>query len=185
MTHCKLAHQRGFTYLWVLLLVAVMGVGLTVAAELDATAARRDRERELLAIGRQFQTAIGRYYEGQGTGVVKEYPATLDDLLQDRRVPGIRRHLRKVFVDPMTASAEWGLVTVGGRVAGVHSLATGTPIKQDNFMPEQMNLRGKQTYAEWLFVYPPDLVLDGPPGVLPAGPAAPPTVVSVPPQATP
>jgi type II secretory pathway pseudopilin PulG len=183
MTRCEPSRQRGFTYLWVLLLVAFMGVGLTVAVELDATVARRDRERELLAIGRQFQTAIGRYYEGQGAGAVKEYPATLDDLLQDRRVPGIRRHLRKVFVDPMTATTEWGLVTVGGRVVGVHSLATGTPIKQDNFAPEQMNLRGKQTYEQWLFVYPPDLVLDAPPGVVPA-PAAP-LVNPVPPQATP
>lgn len=177
MMPCNVPRQRGFAYLWVLLLVAFMGVGLTVAVELDATVAQRDRERELLAIGRQFQGAIGRYYEGQGAGATREYPATLDDLLQDRRVPGIRRHLRKVFTDPMTASAEWGLVTVAGRIVGVHSRATGMPIKQDNFMPEQMNLRGKQSYAEWLFVYPPDLVLDG----APAHPAADP----VPPQAIP
>lgn len=163
MTRCNPARQRGFSYLWVLLLVALMGVGLTVAAELDATLARRERERELLAIGRQFQSAIGRYYEGQTAGAVKEYPATLEALLQDPRTPGIRRHLRKMFVDPMTGTQEWGLVTVGGRIAGVHSLGTGMPIKQDNFAAEQSNLRGKQSYAAWLFVYPPDLVLDAPP----------------------
>lgn len=168
MTHCRAPRQRGFSYLWVLLLVAFMGIGLSVAAELDATVAKRERERELLAIGRQFQSAIGRYYEGQTAGGVKAYPATLEDLLQDRRVPGIRRHLRKIFVDPMTGNAKWGLVTVGGRVAGVHSLGTGTPIKQDNFSAEQANLRGRQTYAAWLFVYPPDLILDAPPaGVMP------------------
>jgi type II secretory pathway pseudopilin PulG len=177
MTPCNRSRQRGFSYLWVLLLVAFMGIGLTVAAELDATMAQRERERELLAIGRQFQGAIGRYYEGQSAGAVKAYPATLEDLLQDPRAPGIRRHLRKIFVDPMTGKVKWGLVTVGGRVAGVHSLGTGTPIKQDNFPAEQANLRGKQQYAEWLFVYPPDLVLDAPPagavpqaGALPANP---------------
>jgi len=164
--------SRGFAYLWVLLLVALLGVGLTVAVEVDATASRRDRERELLAAGRQFQVAIGRYYEAQGQAK-NEYPASLEDLLQDRRFPGIRRHLRKVFVDPMTGKAEWGLVQVAGRVVGVHSLSADVPIKQDGFEPEQAGLRGKQKYADWLFVYPPDLMLNGqPPGT--QAPAVPP-----------
>jgi len=154
--------QAGFTYLWVLLLTAFMGVGLTVAAEIDSTATQRDREKELIAIGRQFQTAIGRYYEIDAGGGKKEYPASLDDLLQDKRVPGIRRHLRKVFVDPMTGKAEWGLVLVAGRIAGVHSLSDKTPIKQDAFAPEFAGLRGKQKYSEWQFVYPYDLAPPAP-----------------------
>jgi hypothetical protein len=161
--------QSGFTYLWVLLLVAFMGVGLTVAVEIDSTAAQRDREQELITIGRQFQTALGRYYESQAAGGKKEYPAALDDLLRDSRIPGIRRHLRKVFVDPMTRTPQWGLVTVGGRIVGVHSLSSAMPIKQDGFAPEHSQLRGKRKYSEWLFTYPPDLVLNGEPG---AGPVA-------------
>jgi hypothetical protein len=152
--------QAGFSYLWVLLLVAFMGVGLTVAVEIDSTAAQRDREQELLAIGRQFQTALGRYYENGLAGGKKEYPATLDDLLHDSRVPGIRRHLRKVFVDPMTRTPQWGLVTIGGRIVGVHSLSPAMPIKQDGFAPEHSNLRGKQKYSEWVFTYPPELMLN-------------------------
>jgi hypothetical protein len=155
---CRRA-QSGFTYLWTLMLVALIGIGLTVAAVVHTTAMRQDRERELLAIGRQFQTALGRYYEIQLPGGRHEYPPTLDELLHDRRVPGVRRHLRKVFVDPMTGVAEWGLVLVGGRIVGVHSLSEGRPLKQDGFAPDQGNLRGKQKYAEWLFVYPPDGVL--------------------------
>lgn len=161
-TNIRPGSQQGFTYLWLLLLVAFMGVGLTVAAELDSTSARRDREKELLAIGRQFQTAVGRYYEIPGPGGQKEYPATLEDLLQDPRVPGVRRHLRKVFVDPMTATPEWGLVTIGGRIVGVRSMSDQMPIKQAGFAPEHQGLRGKKKYSEWLFVYPPDLVLPAP-----------------------
>jgi hypothetical protein len=156
--------QAGFTYMWLLLLVAFMGVGLTVAADIDSTAARREREKELLAIGRQFQVALGRYYEIEVAGRPKEYPASLEDLLQDKRVPGIRRHLRKLFVDPMTGKAEWGLVLVGGRIAGVHSLSDAMPIKQDGFAPDQAGLRGKQKYSEWLFVYPYDLAPAAPAG---------------------
>ena len=151
--------QAGFSYLWLLLLVAFMGVGLTLAVEIDSTAVQRDREKELLAIGRQFRNAIERYYETQLSPGKREYPATLEDLLRDNRVPGIRRHLRKVFVDPMTGRAEWGLVKIGGRIVGVHSLSEKVPIKQDGFEAADASLRGKTSYAQWVFAYPADRVL--------------------------
>jgi hypothetical protein len=169
--------SAGFTYLWVLLLVAFMGVGLTVAVEIDATAAQRDRELELLAIGRQFQTALRSYYESPMAAGTKEYPAALVDLLQDSRTPGIRRHLRKVFVDPMTGAAEWGLVRIGGRIVGMHSLSSKMPIKQDGFSPEHIMLRGKQKYSEWLFVYPPDLLPNAPAGTDPQAITTPPAPI--------
>jgi type II secretory pathway pseudopilin PulG len=151
--------QAGFTYLWVLLLVALMGVGLTVAAEMDSTVSLRDREKALLATGRQFQIAIGHYYEGLQTGGRNEYPASLEDLLQDPRYPGVMRHLRKIFVDPMTGKAEWGLIRIGGRIVGVHSLSEKTPIKQANFEAEVSHFAGAQKYTDWVFTYPPDLIL--------------------------
>jgi hypothetical protein len=151
--------QAGFSYLWLLLLVAFMGVGLTLAVEIDSTAVQRDREKELLAIGRQFRSAIERYHATRLSPGKHEYPATLEDLLRDNRVPGIRRHLRKVFVDPMTGKAEWGLVKVGGRIVGVHSFSEKMPIKQDGFEVQDVGLRGKTSYAQWVFAYPADMVL--------------------------
>lgn len=153
------ARCGGFTYLWVLLLVALMGVGLTVAVEIDSVAAQRERERELLAIGRQFRAAIGRYYETQLTAGRREYPASLEDLLRDNRAPGIKRYLRKIFVDPMTGKAEWGLLRVSGRIVGVHSLSEREPIKQEGFEPEDMSFRGKKHVKEWVFTYPPELIV--------------------------
>lgn len=162
MSHCNVVDQmrreEGFTYLWLLFLVAFMGLGLTVAAAIDSTVLQREREKELLSIGRQFRVAIERYYETHLPGSNREYPASLDNLLQDNRVPGIRRHLRRVFVDPMTGKAEWGLVSVGGRIVGVHSLSEKMPIKQDGFEAEDIDFRGKQKYADWAFVYPFDLM---------------------------
>lgn len=151
--------EGGFSYLWVLLLVAFLGLGQTVAVTIYTTAAQRDREKELLSIGRQFRTAISRYYETQLSAGKREYPATLDDLLRDNRVPGIKRHLRQVFIDPMTGKAEWGLIKMGERIVGVHSLSENLPIKQNGFEAEDLNLRGKQKYSEWAFVYPSDLML--------------------------
>jgi hypothetical protein len=165
--------QTGFSYLWVLMLVAFMGVSLTLAVEIDSTASQRDKEKELLDIGRQFRTAIGRYYETQLAAGRHEYPTSLVDLLQDQRVPGIKRHLRKIFVDPMTGKAEWGLVKIGERVVGVHSLSDKLPIKQDGFEVEDLNLRGKQKVSEWVFTYPADLMLQIEAGRTPnTGPSA-------------
>ena len=163
---------RGYTYLWMLLLVALMGLGLTLAVEIDSVAAQRDREKELLSIGRQFQEAIGRYCGTPLPNGRREYPAGLEDMLKDNRIPGIRRHLRKIFVDPMTGKAEWGLVRVGGRIVGVYSLSERLPIKQDGFEMEQMSFRNKQKYTEWVFSYPPGLLAqsdskDVPPGLEP------------------
>lgn len=155
----RACRQRGFSYLWVLFLVAFLGVGLTVAVEIEATATQRDKEKELIAIGRQFRTAIGRYWEIQLPDNRHEYPATLGDLLEDKRLPGVKRHLRKLFVDPMTGQAEWGIVRVGGRIVAVHSLSEKAPIKQDGFEAEDMDLRGKQKYSEWVFAYPFDVML--------------------------
>jgi type II secretory pathway pseudopilin PulG len=152
-------HSRGFSYIWLLLFIAFMGYGLTVVVEIQSTVSQREKERALLAIGRQFREAIRRYHETQVTGTKKEYPASLDDLLKDPRYPGIKRHLRQIFVDPMTGQSEWGLVKLGERIVGVHSLSGLTPIKQDNFELEDMQFRGKQKYVEWVFVYPSDLLL--------------------------
>lgn len=156
---CRKALQKGFSYLWVLMMVAFMGLGLTVATEIASTASQRDKEKELIAIGRQFQIAIGRYYESQQSTGRGEYPSSLEDLLKDNRVPGVKRHLRKIFVDPMTGKAEWGVLRIAGRVVGVHSLSEKTPIKQAGFEAQEMNLQHKKKYSEWVFTYPADLVL--------------------------
>lgn len=150
--HPRIASQTGFSYVWLLLLVALFGTGSMLAAQIESTLTQRDKERELLAIGRQFRNAIGSYYNVSSSSGLQRYPGSLEDLLRDGRVPGIRRHLRKIFVDPMTVKAEWGLIKVGGRIVGVHSLSTKRPIKQGGFA-DDMDFAGKLSYAQWTFVH--------------------------------
>lgn len=164
--------QHGFTYLWLLLVVALMGAGLAVVGELHQTAAQRDREQELLSIGRQFRAALVSYHDAQrydrpaaagpaaagpaGLGPVdsRQRPASLQELLQDPRFPGIKRHLRRVYVDPMTGKAEWGLVMENGRIAGIHSLSTAAPVKQAGFEGPDLAFQGAEQYRGWVFALP-------------------------------
>lgn len=148
--------QRGFAYLWTLMLVAFMGVGLTVGAQLYATAARRDKERELLFIGHEFRQALERYYNAGAAGQ-NQYPLTLADLLKDPRFANPKRHLRRLYLDPVTGKAEWNLVLQQGRIVGIRPTSNRRPIKQDNFDDDDAGLARKARYADWIFTYPYDL----------------------------
>lgn len=167
--------QRGFSYFWVLFAVALVGLGLTIAADVETTLRKREREQALLSIGRQFRHAFASYQRFQRAEGKREYPASLEELLRDPRAPGTLRHLRKVFVDPVTGKAEWGEVRLGGRLVGLHSLSAARPIKEDGFEPDDAAFKGREKYSEWVFTYPPDLLLNPPgsaasaPVELPAG----------------
>lgn len=149
------SEQGGFAYLWTLMLVAFMGVGLTIAADLYATAARRDKERELIFIGHEFRLALERYHNAPGQP--SQYPLTLEELLKDPRFPGARRYLRRLYKDPVTGQAEWGLIRQQGRIVGIRSLSTQRPIKQGNFDDDDVGLANQSRYADWIFSYPHDL----------------------------
>lgn len=145
--------QCGFTYLGALLLIAVMGAMLASVGSVWHTASQREKEYELLYAGEQFRNAIQSYYE-KTPGAAKQYPKTLDDLLQDRRHSVVQRHLRKIFVDPMTGSAKWGLLmSEQGGIRGVHSLSDAEAIKTGNFSRENRDFEGKVLVGEWHFAH--------------------------------
>lgn len=113
--------EYGFTYLGVLLMIAVIGIGLAAASEVWVTSARRQKMVELEWIGDQFKQAIGSYYEAS-PGSVKMYPASLQALIEDRRYLTMRRHLRRIYVNPFTGKVDWELITgVDGQVHGVRA----------------------------------------------------------------
>lgn len=151
----------GFTYIGVMILIAILAVTSAAVLSVGSSMQRRVNEEELLFIGGEFATAFRSYFEATPVGQ-RNYPAKLDELLRDPRYPGIRRHLRKIYVDPMTGTAEWGLVAAPGGIIGVHSLSQQAPIKIGQFDPAFAALTGKTSYAQWAFGFLP-------PGVVPAG----------------
>lgn len=112
--------QRGFSYLLLLFAVAALGIASAGSALMWSTLAQTERERELLFIGGEFSRALQRYFDAS-PAEPKRYPATLQDLLEDKRQPTPLRHLRKLYFDPMTRSQDWGLVISGGQIRAVYS----------------------------------------------------------------
>lgn len=147
--------QGGFTYLGLLFAVALAGLALAATGTVWSMERQRQREAELLFIGQQFRDAIASYYE-RSPGLVKRYPAKLDDLVKDGRFLMVQRHLRRVYVDPITGTHEWGLVAAPeGGVMGVYSQSSGAPIKRSRFVTVDSDFEGKSAYSEWKFVYRP------------------------------
>jgi type II secretory pathway pseudopilin PulG len=113
--------QEGFTYLGLLLAVAVLGIGLAAASEIWVTTAHRQKMEELQWIGAQFTAAIGSYHDAS-PGSAKVYPPNLEALLEDRRYLTTRRHLRVVYRNPFTGKPDWeAVIGVDGRVRGVRA----------------------------------------------------------------
>ncbi|MBU1425966.1 MAG: type II secretion system GspH family protein [Gammaproteobacteria bacterium] len=150
----------GFTYIGLLILVAIMGVTLATIGTFWHTAQQRAREQQLLFIGNQFSSAIYAYYqtppsEGANAGI-KQFPKRLEDLLQDNRHQDTVRYLRKIFADPITGNFEWGLIKgADGGIVGVHSLSETAPLKTENFGRGNESFARKMHYSEWRFTYRP------------------------------
>ena len=79
------ALESGFTYIGLLIFMIISGIGLAAIGEVWHTQAQREKETELLFIGEQFRNALQNYYQ-QTPGVAKQFPATLDELLLDKRL---------------------------------------------------------------------------------------------------
>lgn len=122
--------QQGFTYLGLLIAIAILGIWLAAASEVWSTALRRHQMEQLDWAGQQLVQAIGSYYESSPGGA-KTYPQRLDDLLEDRRQLGLRRHLREVYVNPFSGRADWELVMApGGEFTGVRVVVMISPGEQ-------------------------------------------------------
>lgn len=166
-------HDRGFTYIGVLLATAILTAGLGLAIEAWHTTLRREKEADLQHIGIQYQRAILLYYEGSPTRQPR-YPRELKDLLQDERYPTARRYLRKLYPDPITGS-EWALMKApDGGIMGIHSTSSATPLKA----------RGAAaTYQDWKFAYLPATAAPKKPAVPAGSSTAKPTAGSAAPAA--
>lgn len=142
--------EDGYTYAAVLIVLVALALGAQVATIPAKSALVRNDEAELLFRGQAYIAALESYQNAiEGD---KSLPQKLEELLDDRRA-GRRRHIRRLYDDPLTGGAWKILRNSEGRIHGVASTAPGAPRKKA-FFPEGMaRFASAKTYAGWEFVY--------------------------------
>jgi type II secretory pathway pseudopilin PulG len=156
--------EDGFTYLGLVILVTVIGLVGAATLKVDSLLHRAQAEEELLETGAAFSEALRTYAEATPKGQLPQ-PPSLQELLKDPRFPGVRRHLRKIFIDPLTGKAEWGIVWAnpGDRkgVLAVYSLSKAKPLKVANFDARFSGFENKQRISDWKFVATGQALMQG------------------------
>ena len=143
--------QSGFTYVWMLATVAILGVGLAALGELWSAAVQREREDELIRVGVAYANAIASYHR-MSPGSVRQFPTSLEALLLDDRYPMPQRHLRRLYPDPTDPQRALGLVRDGSdRIRAVYSLSAGQPWRRVESVVGGVTLPAASSYSEWKF----------------------------------
>lgn len=146
--------QQGVTFLWALLLLIILSLGVGRLLEVQTTRAQRAVEAELLWVGEQYRRGIERYYQAS-PGEVKQLPYKLDDLLQDPRLLTLTRHLRESYMDPVTSEPFVEIHDHRGMLIGVRSTSTRQPIKTGGFAPHYAHFSKAMGYHQWEFIFLP------------------------------
>ncbi|CAN4276327.1 PulG Type II secretory pathway, pseudopilin PulG [Methylophilaceae bacterium] len=154
----SIKHQAGFTYIGLLMVVAIAGIGMAGVGTVWHQDAQREREKELLFIGQAYRKAIGSYYENSPS-TAKQFPQTLQDLILDTRFPSVKRHIRQLYADPFARDKDWNLVLQQGKITGIYSSSQLKPVKKARLPPEFEAFNAAEKFEEWRFVYEPGSAL--------------------------
>ena len=111
--------QHGFSLIELIVTVTLIAIIAGLAVPLARNSIRRQQEVELRRALREMRVAIDRFKEASDLGLIEVtlgtegYPEDLEILVEgvdqigtvDRRL----KFLRRILVDPMTNSEEWGM----------------------------------------------------------------------------
>jgi type II secretory pathway pseudopilin PulG len=144
--------QVGFTYVALLILVAVLSLFSTAALRLGMSMQRHQAEQELLERGYAMLQGLNSFAKSTPAGQYR-YPTSLEDLLRDPRYPKtVIRHVRRIEVDPITGTTQWGLVLREDKkgIVGLYSLSEDKPWRT-SFTAPFGDFDDKPRYKDWLF----------------------------------
>jgi general secretion pathway protein G len=135
--------ERGLTLVELIVAIAILAILAGAAVPLARTTVRRSKERELRRDLWEMRDAIDRYKDAADRGAfqikvgTEGYPPDLETLVKGIDSNGKKlRFLRRIPVDPMTGTAEWGMRSMqdepdsdswgGQNVFDVYTKAQGT-----------------------------------------------------------
>ena len=151
----SLQSENGFTFLTILVAVAIVGILTLQVVAPWKTTKKIDQEEELLFRGKAIRDGIESYYKSAHAGF-NRFPERLEDLIGSQGITA-GHFVRRLYNDPIT-NGDWELIyDSGGLLKGVHSKSEEEPIKKGNFPKEFQAFEGKTRYSDWLFVYDPSI----------------------------
>ena len=146
-------HYRGFTLVELIVTTTVLAILVGMAIPLTRNTIQRQREVVLHQTLRELRVAIDRFKAASDQGFIQVklgtegYPEKLDVLVEGVPATGAvdkkLKFLRKVPVDPMTNTTDWGMRSYqddttseswgGQNVFDVYSKSSGTALDGTNY----------------------------------------------------
>jgi type II secretory pathway pseudopilin PulG len=147
----------GFTLPAMLVLIA--GIGCTaVGADLTSRyRMAREREAELMFRGLAYVRAIRSFYLAEKEPLKRRLPRDLEELENDPR-SAYRRHIRKLYKDPLTGSEFRVLKDGTGGVTGVASSSTARVFRRTKISDDMPFAGGVERYDQLLFEIDPKIL---------------------------
>ena len=142
--------ERGFTFFALMIAITLIGIALATVGTVVRTEVRRQKEEQLLFVGHEFRTAIGRYTTANGG----RYPQSIADLLRDESGVKPAHYLRRQYADPITGQQDWQLMRQpDGGIYGIYSSSMDVPLKQARFALRDRGFDDAKCYRAWRFTY--------------------------------
>lgn len=122
-------NERGFTFIELLVVSTILLILASAVLPLARVTIQRQKEVELHRDLREMRTAIDKFKDAADAGVIspfdiqagsENYPQSLQQLVdgvtKNNDQTGIKlKFLRRIPMDPMTNSTDWGLRAYGDR----------------------------------------------------------------------
>jgi general secretion pathway protein G len=112
---------RGFTLLELMIVMAIMGVLITIAVPNLKSSITRAREAVLREDLFQMRDALDQFYADNG-----KYPSKLEDLVSQSEKS--KSYLRGIPKDPFTGAADWITVALDTEDGGVFDVHSASPL---------------------------------------------------------
>ena len=145
----RLTSERGFSFVELIIVSTIVLILASAVQPLAKVTIQRTREAELRRVLREMRTAIDKFKDAADAGMIpttelkansEGYPPDLETLVEGVSVANDAtgrklKFLRKIPVDPMTGTTEWGMRSYddewdstswnGNNVYDVYSLSEG------------------------------------------------------------
>jgi general secretion pathway protein G len=152
--------RNGFTFIELLVVTTILLILASVVMPMARVTVQRQREGELRRALREMRTAIDKYKDAVDNGLIgsidvkagsEGYPPDLETLVEGVSVANDAtgrklKFLRRVPVDPITGSSEWGMRAYGDKP---DSTSWGGSNVYDVYSKSQGKALDGSKYSDW------------------------------------